>query len=88
MQAHSIFPCLPFLALPGVGVRGRCARPLKVETLGEGVSDVPHFLPLTSALCHLLATPSAAPTKGTTLSKRRSPGKDVRPDAALGPTGQ
>ncbi|XP_077629938.1 FXYD domain-containing ion transport regulator 5 isoform X2 [Crocuta crocuta] len=32
------------------------------------------------------ATPSAAPTKGTTLSKRRSPGKDVRPDAALGPT--
>ncbi|XP_045297177.1 FXYD domain-containing ion transport regulator 5 isoform X2 [Leopardus geoffroyi] len=33
------------------------------------------------------ATPSAAPTKGTTLSKRRSPGKDVRPDAALGPTG-
>ncbi|XP_040488814.1 FXYD domain-containing ion transport regulator 5 isoform X3 [Ursus maritimus] len=33
------------------------------------------------------ATPSAEPTKGTTLSKRQSPGKGVRPDPVLGPTG-
>ncbi|XP_045844848.1 FXYD domain-containing ion transport regulator 5 isoform X6 [Meles meles] len=33
------------------------------------------------------ATPSAEPSKGTTLSKRQSPGKGGRPDPILGPTG-
>ncbi|XP_021556560.1 FXYD domain-containing ion transport regulator 5 isoform X1 [Neomonachus schauinslandi] len=33
------------------------------------------------------ATPSAKPTKGTTLSKKQAPGKGVRPDPILGPTG-
>ncbi|XP_073741455.1 FXYD domain-containing ion transport regulator 5 isoform X2 [Callorhinus ursinus] len=33
------------------------------------------------------ATSSAKPTKGTTLSKKQAPGKGVRPDPVLGPTG-
>ncbi|XP_034494321.1 FXYD domain-containing ion transport regulator 5 isoform X1 [Ailuropoda melanoleuca] len=33
------------------------------------------------------ATPSAEPTKGTTLSKRQSPGKGIRSDPVLRPTG-
>uniref|UniRef100_M3Y6W8 FXYD domain-containing ion transport regulator n=1 Tax=Mustela putorius furo TaxID=9669 RepID=M3Y6W8_MUSPF len=33
------------------------------------------------------ATPSAEPSKGTTVSKRQSPGKGGRPDPILGPTG-
>ncbi|CAD7692797.1 unnamed protein product [Nyctereutes procyonoides] len=42
---------------------------------------------MTTGKSSLRATPSPEPTKGTTLSKRQSPGRDIRRDPPLEPTG-
>uniref|UniRef100_A0A8I3MVB4 FXYD domain-containing ion transport regulator n=1 Tax=Canis lupus familiaris TaxID=9615 RepID=A0A8I3MVB4_CANLF len=42
---------------------------------------------MTTGKSSLRATPSPEPTKGTTPSKRQSPGRDIRRDPPLGPTG-
>uniref|UniRef100_G1L035 FXYD domain-containing ion transport regulator n=1 Tax=Ailuropoda melanoleuca TaxID=9646 RepID=G1L035_AILME len=57
-----------------------------VQTFSDIVL-VPCLLHDSLPLSPLLATPSAEPTKGTTLSKRQSPGKGIRSDPVLRPTG-